>query len=951
MAYVKPQVLVFQEFTIVPTEITEPLRAHISGPNAKLHRYSNSAEKPLCQIGAYDPNNDTCYTWPSRTAGGLVDAAYVKLHVDNALLKYYEQLIGNENTVTKSVDGRTNWIESVEGEGEDKTAIYYKANGLNNARSPAFADRDVKIGDVVYLRSVAVGENCAETTLWTTVAGFASELGSSVISNAVADIGNAATTTLSTDSDQVGGVVNGVDITAVNAATYNGTIDGVVDELYTLEVIANPVPGCNDAAIRVRSRSKLDDVASITPSAFGNETTIGTRGLKVTFTTTGVGAAAAPFVIGQKWTVPVRQAFTAVRAIASNAASSNPQVYAGDVNDTYIIECTKGGDIDGTPNYPEITVRTAKGLDYSSAKQVDVSGSTSNKFISIGTNGVMVAFAATDGTAVTKMRKGDKWYITVSPAVAGAANKLILQHDLPTDMIGTDASPVPLDIKLFIKSDIQLPKNRLSNPPLVNYETEAEQICVKAGATVYYEEWTSNGVPQPLPVVGGTLYTTYREWLPTLARTVEAITTIGEIDAIPGQLDQDNPLKWGVYKALLNSNGTAVKYTAVADPTDLDSWVDVLERLVGRDDLYNVVPLTFDTQVHNLYAAYVNGESNEVKNNWKGSFVSLLSRTSKKIVGEGAPIAGVAGTALAVPVLATIADNNNATGDQYTLLQAVNGNFIANGVAPGDIVRYGYSVDGFGNESYYEYVVDSVRSENALVLYSGPAAPVTLAQRVEIWHNMNRTEMADDIAQRAGVLANRRICAVWPDQVGSSGSLQPGFFLAAALAGLASGVVPHQGLTNVEVTGFDDFSRSYKLFNETQLNRMAEAGVWIVTQDRNGTPFTRHALTTDMLDLNRREEMIRRNVDAISYLFLNRLRPYIGRTNATPVMVDYLKNRVNEIIRFLEASGYTQELGTQLISGSIRVLQLHPLLKDRIEIVLDLVVPAPLNNIELHLVV
>jgi hypothetical protein len=132
---------------------------------------------------------------------------------------------------------------------------------------------------------------------------------------------------------------------------------------------------------------------------------------------------------------------------------------------------------------------------------------------------------------------------------------------------------------------------------------------------------------------------------------------------------------------------------------------------------------------------------------------------------------------------------------------------------------------------------------------------------------------------------------------------------------------------------------------------MAEAGVWIVTQDRDGTPFTRHALTTDMLDLNRREEMIRRNVDSISYLFLRRLRPYIGRTNATPVMVDYLDNRVKEIIRFLESSGYTQELGTQLISGSIRVLQLHPLLKDRIEIVLDLVVPAPLNNIELHLVV
>jgi hypothetical protein len=155
----------------------------------------------------------------------------------------------------------------------------------------------------------------------------------------------------------------------------------------------------------------------------------------------------------------------------------------------------------------------------------------------------------------------------------------------------------------------------------------------------------------------------------------------------------------------------------------------------------------------------------------------------------------------------------------------------------------------------------------------------------------------------------------------------------------------------VEVAGFDDYSRSYKYFNETQLNRLAEAGTWIVTEDKDGTPFTRHALTTDNLDLNRREEMIRRNVDSMSYLFLRRLRPFIGRTNAQPGMVARLKYEVTAVIDFLSSNGYTEELGSQLISGSIRKLQIHPLLKDRIEIVLDLVVPAPLNNIELHLVV
>jgi hypothetical protein len=90
---------------------------------------------------------------------------------------------------------------------------------------------------------------------------------------------------------------------------------------------------------------------------------------------------------------------------------------------------------------------------------------------------------------------------------------------------------------------------------------------------------------------------------------------VSDINNIPGPLDQENPLKWGVYKALSNSNGTAVKYTAVANPDSLDSWASVLERLKGRDDFYNVVPLTFNREVQDLWAAYIGGESNELADN------------------------------------------------------------------------------------------------------------------------------------------------------------------------------------------------------------------------------------------------------------------------------------------------------------------------------------------------
>lgn len=970
-SYVKPQVLVFQEFSIVPTEITEPLRAHIAGPNAVLHRYTDSDEKQTISLGDYNPADDTCYPWPQRLPGSRVDQEYVKLHIDKALLKYYEHSVGASGVVISPVDDKNNWIEA--------DTLAFRDNG-SYAKSDVFNDRDVKVGDVVYLRSVT-GESCDVSELWTEVTGFASTPVDSRIRPATLDSQNqdtvssgsataatsAPSATPGTDGYnylQIAGPQNEVNLTTVTASAYDGLAHGLTGDTYTIQVVKSSVAGCASAVLRVRSASGLDDVATVTPT-IGTPVAIGANGLTVTFTLTedavDSGVVVDQFVIGQKWEVTVQKAFVAVSAVSDAAAgytvdtSEDPSLtgdilarYTGTKHDTYIIEVTKGGLVSGGGDgYPEITVKTAKGLDFSGPTEITDADETGVS-VPVGTRGVQVRFEAPAG-----FRKGDKFYIKVVSGVAGWVRRLILRDDMPTDML--DASEI--DLSLFIKDDIHVSKNRLGQAPLTNYWLEDTQLCVQDGVTAFHPEWTLAGVEQPLPVVAGQLYVTYREWVSSLADEVNSISDVADLDQIPGQLDIDNPLKWGVYKALSNSNGTVVKYTAVANPDDLDSWVQVLERIKGRDDMYNLVPLTFNRLVHNLWAAHVGAESNEYANNWKSSFFALQSRPHKLVVGEGALIADVLGNAIADPTLATLSDDPNATDTQYTLLQVppgtsnTSGYFITNQVQPGDIVRYNYVVDGFGDEQYEEYVVDRVLSENSMLLYTGGSVAITQPQRFEVWHNRDRNEIAEEIATSAGGYGNRRVCAVWPDQVGEAGVMQPGFYLAAALGGLVSGVVPHQPLTNVEVAGFDDFSRSYKYFNETQLNRMAEAGVWIVTEDKDGTPFSRHALTTDNLDLNRREEMIRRNVDSMSYLFLRRLRPYIGRTNAQEGMIRRLTYEVTSLIDFLKANGNTEELGSQLIDGTITKLQIHPLLKDRIEIVLDLTVPAPLNNIELHLVV
>ncbi len=949
---VKPQVLVFQEFQLSPSEVANPLRAHISGGNAKLHRYDEAEEKANIGVGEYDRQADACYPWPDRTAGSLVDEESVRLFIDDALLLYFEDLIGEGGTITP-VEGRTNWIKS-----SNKS---FKSNGTSWPRSGDFGDRDVTVGDRVYIRGVTDEEDdCNEIELWTHVAGFAAEETDGTIGDGREDVGNQASTEASTTIEFLGGPVNCVSATA-NGAAYNGLADGKITETYTIEVVKSSIAGCNAARLRVTSASGTDNASEVEVADFGDPTDIGTRGLTVTFdldvgtcslSASSNGVTSDELVVGQKWEVTVTQQFEKVCIFADGE-------YDGSFNDTYIITVTKGGT---WADLPQVTVTTAKGLDSSGPTEV----TDSNISFPVGTHGVTARFgdcfssnssqALFEGeslggdSAVAGLRKGDKFLITVVSGKNGAIRTLILRDDLPDELLTAD----DLDLRLFIEKDIEVTENRLSDPPLLNYEFETTQLCVKAGITAYDTTWTDDGVEQAMPVYGGSMYIEYREWLTELTDEVNFIDDVADLDAIPGQLDEQNPLKWGVFKALTNSNGTRVAYTAVADPSSLDSWQNVIERVDGRDDIYNFVPLTYDLEVLNLFAAHVDAESSPEAGNWKGMFVNLLAKSAKMVVGqsdEDAQLLTPTSTDGEV-VLAVLEDNPQATGTQYTRLRVPGGNagFLTYGVQAGDTVRFLYTINAFGETSYTEFVVDSVVSENTLILLTGHTEAVSVPQKVEVWHTLNKNEIIDDLKGQAQAFANRRVVAVWPDLVGTGGNTQAGYFLAAALAGLASGVLPHQPLTNVEIAGFDDLaSRTTKLFSESQIDLLDDSGVWIATEDRDGTPHTRHALTTDTTDLKHWEEVIRRNVDSISYLFQARLRPFIGRTNVTPSLLLKLRYEVGRVIKFLKTNGFTDDLGAQIIDATIVSLEVHPLLADRVVIVISLTVPAPLNNIELHL--
>jgi hypothetical protein len=197
---------------------------------------------------------------------------------------------------------------------------------------------------------------------------------------------------------------------------------------------------------------------------------------------------------------------------------------------------------------------------------------------------------------------------------------------------------------------------------------------------------------------------------------------------------------------------------------------------------------------------------------------------------------------------------------------------------------------------------------------------------------------------------------VFPDTYKYGGVVKQGYFAAAGLAGLRSGVVPHQGLTNSEFLGADDLTKVVIDFTADDLNTIAEQGVWVITQEVIGaTPYVRHQLTTDERSLNTSEDSITTNVDNISYALKHTLTPFIGRYNINDDNLLAVYAAVVKELTFRASSTRTIRAGNQLTSftpaDDILLLQVNPTYKDRIDVEVRLNVPYPLNFINLKLIV
>jgi hypothetical protein len=204
---------------------------------------------------------------------------------------------------------------------------------------------------------------------------------------------------------------------------------------------------------------------------------------------------------------------------------------------------------------------------------------------------------------------------------------------------------------------------------------------------------------------------------------------------------------------------------------------------------------------------------------------------------------------------------------------------------------------------------------------------------------------ADEIAlirDRAQSFASRRIGLVWPDIVTEDTVEMPGYYLSAALAGLKSGVDPWNGLTRRVIQGFDGFTRSKPHFTETQLDQLASSGVWICAEDVDGTPLSRHAITTSTIDAFYREEMITRNFDSVCKKLYAVIDRFIGTTNVTQEALEQIFLSLSAHLSFMASNN-------QLISYSGLTVRQHDLLLDRVIASVTVGLPFAINNVELYI--
>lgn len=393
---------------------------------------------------------------------------------------------------------------------------------------------------------------------------------------------------------------------------------------------------------------------------------------------------------------------------------------------------------------------------------------------------------------------------------------------------------------------------------------------------------------------------------------------INELEAAMSPVTPENPLAYGIFCALGNSNGVSVSCIGVSETTadkpygTLAAFQEAFDFLQSSE-VYGIATLTSDLDIALAAQQHVNTMSEPTM---KGERIAVvhLGRPTRKIdtiVASGNDGDTIAGTPTyldtGLPNLSQLLLDAGLNPSTFGITDGVfldlsadsyNWNVIGP-VVGGTRLRVntvfapGQNDDGFYHDTIGDF--PTLISGSFSVKIRGAAVA-------------SKDEEVETVYARGQGFSDRRVWMMQLDQLKATvdgiEQLVPGFYMNAAKVGMVGGQQPSQPFTNLPIAVFTGVTGTNDRYNTTQLNQMAAGGADLIVQEnKNGPIWSRMQVTTKLTSVEQREQSIVKAVDYCAKFYRMSLKVYIGRYNITQGFLDTLSTVAQGLGRWLEEEG------------------------------------------------
>jgi len=428
----------------------------------------------------------------------------------------------------------------------------------------------------------------------------------------------------------------------------------------------------------------------------------------------------------------------------------------------------------------------------------------------------------------------------------------------------------------------------------------------------------STGVPLDLSASGARVYFDYvgLRLDVTASATSPSLLTFSDVDTMDaaiGPISTENPLALACFLMLQNTPSQSVSALGISEVNEAAPMGTTTAHLsaltfLESKDVYAIAPMTDDPFVQQLYSTHVESMSAPEE---RGERIVFIWQGPPTRAQDESILAGSDATV------------NGAT-NSITLGSTPIEGIAALGLDPSDLsfddnVYLELVVTLLGQTNVYKFSVSSVSgtalqlrgtfatTENTDGFYDTPALDwtddenlsgltFTLKQRGEKLLVTgttlpDRAAIATTAAAQGDAYNSRRTFMLYCGNVDTSidGIVTPvpGYYAAAAIAGMVAELAPQQPFTRVSMTGFSKVYGTDDTFSENQLDTIADGGRYILI-NQGGRIASRHQRSTKSTSIEARELSITKAIDFLAKGLRATNRVYIGRYVINPGFIDQL---------------------------------------------------------------